>query len=108
MNEQQVLKQFAQQISMEFNVRSVTIYKDNDKIYGNAIDSTSLEKYLSITCTTVFRDHDKSCLVSHIQIGNTLYIIILFSDCKTAFDGLDSQYIVGEIKKLKKKLGDKE
>ncbi len=108
MNEQRIIRQFAEQIHMEFDVSNITIYKNNDKIYGDTIDVTVLETYLSVTCTTVFRNHDNSCLVSHLAVGNSLFVIILFSKCKTAFDGLDSQYIIDELKNLRKKLGETE
>ncbi len=108
MNEQRIIRQFAEQIHMEFDVSNITIYKNNDKIYGDTIDVTVLETYLSVTCTTVFRNHDSSCLVSHLAVGNSLFVIILFSKCKTAFDGLDSQYIIDELKNLRKKLGETE
>lgn len=106
MNEERIIKQFAEQLHMEFNVNNVTIYKNNDKLYGDTIDRTLFELCLSVTCTTVFRNHRSSCLVSHLSVGNSLFIIILFSNCKTAFDGLDSQYIIDELKKLKRKLGE--
>lgn len=108
MNEQRIIRQFAEQIHMEFDVSNITIYKNNDKIYGDTIDVTVLETYLSVTCTTVFRNHDSSRLVSHLAVGNSLFVIILFSKCKTAFDGLDSQYIIDELKNLRKKLGETE
>lgn len=108
MNEQRIIRQFAEQIHMEFDVSNITIYKNNDKLYGDTIGSTLLEIYLSVTCTTVFRNHDSSCLVSHLAVGNSLFVIILFSKCKTAFDGLDSQYIIDELKNLRKKLGETE
>lgn len=106
MNEQRIIKQFAEQIHMEFNVSNITIYKNNDKLYGDTIDGTLFEMYLSVTCTTVFRNPDSSSLVSHLAVGNSLFVIILFSKCKTAFDGLDSQYIIDELKNLKRKLGE--
>ena len=108
MNEQQIIKQFAEQIHMEFDVSNITIYKNNDKLYGDTIDSTLLEIYLSVNCTTVFRNHDSSSLVSHLAVGKSLFVIILFSKCKTAFDGLDTQYIIDELKNLRKKLGETE
>lgn len=106
MNEQRIIRQFAEQIHMEFDVSNITIYKNNDKLYGDTIDSALFETYLSVTCTTVFRKPDSSSLVSHLAVGNSLFVIILFSKCKTAFDGLESQYIIDELKKLKKKLGE--
>lgn len=106
MNEQQIIKQFAEQVCMEFNTNGVTVYRNNNRIYGNEIDGTSLERYLSISCTTVFRSTTQSCFVSHISVNNMLFVIILFSKCKTAFDGIESQYIIDELKKLKKKLGE--
>ncbi len=57
---------------------------------------------------TVFRGENGSCLVSHLAVRNNLFVIILFSDCKTTFDGLDSKYMIGELKKLKKGLGETE
>lgn len=108
MNEERIIRQFAEQIHMEFNVSNVTVYKNNDKLYGSTINRTSLERYLSITCTTVFRGENGSCLVSHLAVRNNLFVIILFSDCKTTFDGLDSKYMIGELKKLKKGLGETE
>lgn len=108
MNEQRIIKQFAEQIHMEFDVSNITIYKNNDKLYGETIDSTLFETYLSVTCTTVFRKPDSSSLVSHLAVGNSLFVIILFSKCKTTFDGLDSQYIIDELKNLRKKLGETE
>lgn len=108
MNEERIIRQFAEQIHMEFNVSNVTVYKNNDKLYGSKINRTSLERCLSITCTTVFREENGSCLVSHLAVRNNLFVIILFSDCKTTFDGLDSKYIIGELKKLKKGLGETE
>lgn len=108
MNEERIIKQFAEQIHMEFNVCNVTIYKNNDKLCGDTIDSALLEICLSITCTTVFRKPNSSCLISHLSIGNAIFIIILFSNCKTAFDGIDSQYIIDELKNLKRRLGETE
>ncbi len=108
MNEQRIIKQFAEQIHMEFDVSNVTIYKNNDRLFGDEINRTSLERCLSITCTTVFREDNSSYLVSHLAVRNNLFVIILFSDCKTTFDGLDSKYIIGELKKLKKELGETE
>lgn len=71
MNEEQIIRQFAEQIHMEFNVSNVTVYKNNDRFYGNAISETSLERCLSITCTTVFHEENSSCLVSHLDVRNT-------------------------------------
>lgn len=106
MNEQQILKQFAEQLHMEFGISKITLYKDNVKIYGINIDNVTLEQYMSLSCTTIYIENDSSRLVSQFRINGIVYVIILFSNCKTAFDGLDKEYIISEIKNLKKKLGE--
>ncbi len=106
MNEQTVIKQFAEQTKMQFDIHSLTIYRGAKKIYGAAISDTALEQYLALTCTTIFKETDASHFVSHIHIGTDLYIVILESRTPTAFDGLDAQYIIHEMKNLKRKLGD--
>lgn len=106
MNEQRIIKQFAEQLHMEFGIQKVTIYKETEKICGDTLDSTALERYMSLTCTTVFIHSNSSCLVSQIYVNSQNYIIILFSDCKTKFDGIEKDYVISELKNLKKKLGE--
>lgn len=102
--EQHILNQFAKQIQIQFDVYNVTIYQNQEKICGNVKDSVQFERCLSLTCTTVFKAPHSSTMVSHISIGNHPYIIILDSATPTAFDGLDTQYIINELKKLKENL----
>lgn len=102
--EQRILNQFAEQIKMQFDVYNVTIYQNQEKICGSIKNDVQLERCLSLTCTTVFKEPQGSTMVSHIGIGNHLYIVILDSTNSTAFDGLDAQYIISELKKLKEHL----
>ncbi len=106
MNEQLILKQFSAQLHMEYGIKNVTIYRDKIKVYGNSLDNISLEQYMSLSCTTIYIDDDSSKLVSQFIINGNVYVIILFSNCKTTFDGIDAEYIISEIKKLKRKLGE--
>ncbi len=106
MNEETLIRQFAAHITMEFAVNKVTVYRNLEKIYGDALSCTMLERCLSLSCMTIFKVTNGSQLISQIVLNNTKYLIVLNSDEQNAFDGLDAQYIIHELKILKGKLGD--
>lgn len=101
-----VIKEFASQITTEYNVSEVTVYDSLNQIYGSPLNSLMLERYLSLSRTTIFKDNEKSSMVSHIKTDEKLYIIVLASNSPEAFDGIESQYIVNQILNLKRKLGE--
>ena len=101
-----VIQDFANQMTTEYNVREVIVYDSLNKIYGSPLNSLMLERYLSISRTTIFKDNEKSSMVSHIKTDEKLYIIVLASNSPEAFDGIESQYIVNQILNLKRKLGE--
>lgn len=105
MNEHKLLTQFAENIKMEFAVKELTVYKNYEKIYGGSLDSAAIDKYLALPCTTVYKCVG-SKLVTRFNLDNNLYIMVLSSDGDTAFDGLEAEYIISDIKKLIGKLGD--
>ncbi len=107
MTEQQILKQFSENIKMQFDVYDITVYRNNDIIFGKKQDCCYLlERYLSMTCTTIFKENSSSSLVTHIKVKSNLYIIVLHSKNEKAFDGLESQYIITVMKQLQRKLGE--
>lgn len=106
MNEQHIIKQFTEQLKMQFDIVRITIYRDSEKVYGDLIDPIEMERYLALTCTAIFKDPHQSRMVTHIRAGTCLYLVLLESRNTTAFDGLDRTYIIEEFKKLKRKLGD--
>lgn len=101
-----VIQDFANQMTTEYNVREVIVYDSLNKIYGSPLNSLMLERYLSLSRTTIFKDNEKSSMVSHIKTDEKLYIIVLASNSPEAFDGIESQYIVNQILNLKRKLGE--
>lgn len=101
-----VIQDFANQMTTEYNVREVIVYDSLNKIYGSPLNSLMLERYLSLSRTTIFKDNEKSSMVSHIKTDEKLYIIVLASNSSEAFDGIESQYIVNQILNLKRKLGE--
>lgn len=106
MEEQRILKQFSEKIKMQFDVYDITIYKNNKSIFGKSQDNNCLERYLSLTCTTIFKGNSESSLATHIKVKNSLYIIVLHSNNEKAFDGVDTQYVINDIKQLQRKLGE--
>ena len=105
MNEQKVIKQFAENMKMEFAVKDMSVYKNTDKLFGSSLDSAAIEKYLSLPCTTVYKD--TGCkLVTRFNVSSDLYLMVLSSDKPDTFDGLEAEYIISDIKKLIGKLGD--
>lgn len=104
-NEISLIKQFAALVTTEYDVSHVTLYRGSEKIYGDTLDCFMLERYLSISCTTIFKGVNSS-LVSHIKNANNLYILVLTSESADAFDGVEAQYIINEIKNLQRKLGE--
>lgn len=101
-----VIQDFANQMTTEYNVREVIVYDSLNKIYGSPLNSLMLERYLSLSRTTIFKDNERSSMVSHIKTDEKLYIIVLASNSPEAFDGIESQYIVNQILNLKRKLGE--
>lgn len=101
-----VIQDFANQMTTEYNVREIIVYDSLNKIYGSPLNSLMLERYLSLSRTTIFKDNEKSSMVSHIKTDEKLYIIVLASNSPEAFDGIESQYIVNQILNLKRKLGE--
>lgn len=101
-----VIQDFANQMTTEYNVREIIVYDSLNKIYGSPLNSLMLERYLSLSRTTIFKDNEKSSMVSHIKTDEKLYIIVLASNSSEAFDGIESQYIVNQILNLKRKLGE--
>lgn len=106
MNEDKLLNAFSKAIETEFDVYNITILKNNIKLMGNDITQTDHERYLSLTQTAVFRHPENSRFVSRICSGNDVYIIILDSKHRKSFDGLETSYIIAEMKKLAKRLGE--
>lgn len=101
-----VIQDFANQMTTEYNVREIIVYDSLNKIYGSPLNSLMLERYLSLSRTTIFKDNEKSSMVSHIKTDEKLYIIVLASNSPEAFDGIESQYIINQILILKRKLGE--
>ena len=106
MNEQGIIKQFAKNIETEFDINETIIYKNSELIMGSGLDTVSLEYYSSVPQTTVFKTGNKSCMISMITVNEDTYMIILSSLHRTAFDGLETKYMISEFKKLAKRLGD--
>lgn len=106
MNELSVIRQFSKQIETQFDVQKTTLYKNDSLITGAAVDKNILEYYRSIPQTTVFRESNGSVLVTLLRIKNDNYMFILESKNRTAFDGLETKYMIEEIKKLGKRLGE--
>lgn len=105
MNTQQIISQFAENLKMEFDINDLSVYRNNDKIYGSSIDRTTIEKYLSLPCTTVYKS-SCSTFVTRLAVNNDWFVFVL-SSCKAdTFDGQEAEYIVSDIKKLIGKLGD--
>jgi hypothetical protein len=105
MNEQKSLKQFAENMKMAFAVKELSIYKSGSKLFGSTLDGATIEKYLSLPCTTIYKG--TGCkFVTRFNIGSDLYIMALCSDKPDTFDGLEAEYVISEIKKLIGKLGD--
>ncbi len=106
MNEQRVIKQFVEQIMMQYDVYAMAVYKGTEKICGTAFDNVTVDRCLALTCTSIFKSTDASLFATHIYVGTQMYMILLRSHTSTAFDGLDAQYIIDEIKRLQKRLGE--
>ncbi len=106
MNELSAIKQFIRHMETEFDVKSTTLYKNDALIIGSAVDSASFEYYQTIPQTTVFRQGNSSTFVTMLFVKQERYMIILASKNRTAFDGLETTYIIDEIKKLGKRLGE--
>lgn len=106
MNEETLIRQFAAHITMEFAVHKVTVYRNLEKIYGDELECMMLERCLSLSCTTIFKDTNGSMMISQIILKNTRYLFVLTAKEQNAFDGLDAQYIIHELKTLRERLGD--
>ena len=106
MNEETLIRQFAAHVTMEFAVNKISVYRNTEKIYGDGVDSMVMERCLSLYCTTIFKDMTGSQFVSQIILGSTTYLFILTAKEQNAFDGLDAQYIISELKTLKRQLGE--
>lgn len=105
MNEQKVIKQFAENMKMEFAVKDMSVYKNSEKLYGSSLDSAAIEKFLSLPCTTVYKNNE-STLVTRFNIDKDEYVMVLSSDNSNTFDGLEGKYVISDIKKLIERLGD--
>ena len=105
MNDTKVIKQFAENIKMEYAVKELSVYKNSEKLFGSSLDSAAIEKYLALPCTTVYKN-GCSKLVTRFNVGSDLYIMALSSEKPDTFDGLEAEYIISDIKKLIGKLGD--
>ena len=105
MNEQKHLKQFAENMKMEFAVKAVSIYKNCEKLFGSSLDNAAIEQYLSLPCTTVYKNKE-SKLVTRFNIENDMYLMALSSDNPDTFDGLEGEYVISDIKKLIERLGE--
>lgn len=68
-----VIQDFANQMTTEYNVREIIVYDSLNKIYGSPLNSLMLERYLSLSRTTIFKDNEKSSMVSHIKTDEKLY-----------------------------------
>jgi len=101
-----LIRQFSAKITTHFDVNSLTVYNQFEKIYGDTIDCVLLERYLSLSCTTIFKEDKNSSLVSHINYESKLYVFIFKSKNADAFDGVEPQYIIDELKALVRKLGE--
>ena len=106
MNEQKILRQFAENLRMEFAVKDISVYRNMKKIYGKNIDNVDLDKYLSLSCSTVFKTDSSSVLVTRFVSEKGSCIFVIYSDNAAAFDGQEAEYIISDIKKIKGKIGD--
>ena len=106
MNELSVIRQFTKGIETQFDVQRVTLYINDSLISGTAVNKVMLEYFRTLPQTTVFRESNSSVLVTMVRVKNENYMIILRSDNRTAFDGLEIKYMIEEIKKLGKRLGE--
>lgn len=106
MNEQKIMKQLSNNLKMEFGVKEISVYRGNDKVFGKPLDNALIEKYLSLPCSTVFKSTNGSIFVTRFAVGRDNYIIALYSDNTATFDGQEAEYIISDIKKLQRKLGE--
>lgn len=106
MNELQLIEQFAKHMRMQYDVQHISVYKNQDKLYGDTLDCVAMEQYLSLTCTTIYKESSSCSLVSHINIGHNLYIIALRTDKNNTYGSIDVQYMINEIKELRRKIGE--
>lgn len=106
MSEQKIMKQLADNLKMEFGVKELSVYRGNDKVFGKALDNALIEKYFSLPCSTVFKNTGGSTFVTRFLVGRDNYIIALYSDNTATFDGQEAEYIIADIKKLQRKLGE--
>lgn len=106
MNEQKILKQFADNLRMEFAIKDVSVYCNSKKVFGKALDNTLIEKYLSLSCSTVFKNSNGSIFVTRFSIDKDNYTIVIYSNNMATFDGKEAEYIISDIKKIQRKLGE--
>ena len=106
MNEQKFMKQFSDNLKLEFATKDISAYRNNEKIYGKSLDNTLIEKYLSLPCSTVFKNSTGSTFVTRFSVGRDNYIIAIYSDNTATFDGQEAEYIISDIKKIQGKIGE--
>lgn len=106
MNEQKILKQFSDNLKLEFAIKEISAYRNNEKIYGKTLDSALIEKYLSLPCSTVYKSSTGSTFVTRFAVGRDNYIIAINSDNAATFDGQEAEYIISDIKKIQGKIGE--
>lgn len=106
MNEQKIMKQLSNNLKMEFGVKEISVYRGNDKVFGKPIDNALIEKYLSLPCSTVFKNSTGSTFVTRFTVGRDNYIIAIYSDNTATFDGQEAEYIISDIKKIQGKIGE--
>lgn len=107
MNEQKILKQFSDNLKMEFAIKEISVYRNSEKIFGKTLDNALIESYLSLSCSTVYKNSTSSVFVTRFGIDKDNYIVAIFSDNTATFDGQEAEYIISSIKKIKGKLGEK-
>ena len=102
MNEQKILKQFSDNLRMEFGTKETSIYCNSKKVFGKSLDNTLIEKYLSLSCSTVFKNSNGSIFVTRFSIDKNVYIIVIYSNNTATFDGKEADYIISDIKKIQR------
>ena len=77
MNEQKQLKQFAENMKMEFAVKAVSIYKNSEKLFGNSLDNASVRA--GSFCAINYNYSVKKSFKNEAFFISTCYFLIITS-----------------------------
>lgn len=101
-------KPFLLRIKSEFAVSDYCIFTGDgaQMMYfaGRDIDNIILERYLSFETTVVEVDQTECRLITRFIVGDTVYLIVLYSADPNGFSENETDYILQDISALQEQL----